>query len=80
MHSKAAAQVINCWQTAADPKQTLRMSLYGKLIPSAKKESYSSNTQNNHAYRGDNHYRDIPTLGWHMGMVSATTRCGAGAG
>jgi len=22
MHSKAAAQVINCWQTAADPKAT----------------------------------------------------------
>jgi len=22
MHSKAATQVINCWQAAADPKQT----------------------------------------------------------
>lgn len=23
MHSKAAAQVINCWQAAADPKRSL---------------------------------------------------------
>jgi hypothetical protein len=23
MRSEAAAQVLNCWQTAADPKQTL---------------------------------------------------------
>jgi len=26
MHAKAAAQVINCWQTAADPQQPFRKS------------------------------------------------------
>ena len=50
------------------------------FLPKEKKETYRSNTQSNHGYRGGNLYRGIPTLGWHMGMVSAITRYRAGAG
>ena len=42
----------------------------GKVITNAKKESYRSNTQNNHADRGHNLRRDILTLGRNLGLDS----------
>jgi hypothetical protein len=51
-----------------------------KVVANAKQKPYRSNTENNHAYRGDNLNRAIPALGRNMGVGSAITRYGAGAG
>ncbi len=61
---------LSGWRSTTPPLQNAN----------AQQETYNSNTQNNHAPRGGNLYRGIPALGWHMGMVSAITRYGAGAG